>query len=91
MVKSVEENFDNPKSTAAIKTFVEPYMKTVFGGDANPKIVVKPGNDAFDYAAETEKAKAAQSDELKALIEQAGKPGVKLPGKPAAPKGKKAA
>lgn len=92
MVKEVEANFDNEKSTAAVKSFVEPYLKEVYGGSANPKIVVTPGENAFDYAAETEKAKAAQSDELKALIEEAGKTGgkAKLPGS-TAPAGKKKA
>ncbi len=92
LVSSVEENFANEKSTAAVKKFIEPYLKSVYGGSANPKIVIKPGADAFDYAAETAKAKAAQSEELKSLIEEAGKTGgkVKLPGS-AAPSGKKKA
>ncbi len=86
MAKAVEENFDNEKSTAAVKSFIEPYLKEVYGGSANPRIVIKPGADAFDYAAETEKAKAAQSDELKSLIEESGKAGkVKLPGGSEAP------
>jgi hypothetical protein len=92
-VSAVEENFENEKSTAAVKKFIEPYLKSVYGGSANPKIIIKPGADAFDYAAETAKAKAAQSEELKALIEEAGKSGgkVKLPGSSAAPSGKKKA
>ena len=85
VAKAVEENFDNEKSTAAVKTFLEPYLKEVYGGSANPKIVIAPGADAFDYAVESEKAKAAQSADLKALIEKSGKAGkAKLPG--AAPK-----
>jgi hypothetical protein len=80
LVKEVETNFENEKSTAAVKSFIEPYLKTVYGGSANPRIVVKPGPNAFDYAAETAKAKAAQSAELKALLDEAGKSGkVKLP------------
>jgi hypothetical protein len=80
LAKEVETNFENEKSTAAVKSFLEPYLKTIYGGSANPKIVVKPGADAFDYAAETAKAKAAQSAELKALLVEAGKSGkVKLP------------
>ncbi len=80
MAREVETNFDNEKSTAAVKTFIEPYLKEVYGGSANPKIVIKPGADAFDYAAETGKAKAAQSSELKSLIEQSSKAEkVKLP------------
>lgn len=82
LVKDVETNFENEKSTAAVKNFIEPYLKAVYGGSANPKIVIKPGADAFDYAAETEKAKASQSTELKALINAAGKSSVKLPDAP---------
>ena len=82
MVKAVEANFDNEKSVQAVRTFIEPYLKEVYGGSVNPKIVFKAGADVFDYAAETEKAKSSQSAELKTLIEEAGKePGkVKLPG-----------
>jgi hypothetical protein len=84
MVSAVEENFDNDKSTAAVKNFIEPYLKAVYGGAANPKIVIKAGANAFDYAAETEKAKAAQSDGLKSLLDEVaskGTPKVKLPSK----------
>lgn len=94
LVDAVKTNFDNEKSTAAVKKFIEPYLKEVYGGSANPKIVFKAGADAFDYAAETAKAKAAQSDELKSLIDQSAKaPGkVKLPGSTPAPaSGKKKA
>jgi hypothetical protein len=82
LVKDVESNFENEKSVTAVKAFIEPYLKAVYGGEANPRIVVKPGADAFDYAAETEKAKAAQSAELKSLLEETGKSGsgIKLPG-----------
>ena len=81
LVKEVESNFDNEKSVTAVKSFIEPYLKTVYGGSTNPKIVIKPGADAFDYAGETEKAKAGQSAELKTLIDDASKAGggVKLP------------
>lgn len=92
LANAVQQNFDNEKSTAAIKSFIEPYLKGIYGGSANPKIVFKPGADAFDYAAETEKAKATQSDELKAILEQVGKSGkVKLPGSATPPGKKKAA
>ena len=81
LVKDIEENFDNGKSTEAVKAFVAPYMKTMFGGEANPRLVIKPGAAAFDYAAEVEKAKAGQSPELKSLVEKIAKPrSVKLPG-----------
>ena len=82
MVGEVKDNFSNEKSIKAVRTFLEPYVKEIYGGAVNPKIVYKAGADVFDYAAETEKAKAAQSDDLKALIEEAGKDGgkVKLPG-----------
>ena len=92
MVDAVKANFENEKSVQAVRTFLEPYVKEVYGGAVNPKIVFKAGADVFDYAAETEKAKAAQSDELKALLEEAGKGGtgkVKLPGDSAAPATKK--
>ncbi len=82
LVGSVEQNFDNEKATDAIVKFVEPYLKTVYGGSTNPKIVIKPGDNAFDYEAETAKAKANQSSELKAILSEAKKPAgkVKLPG-----------
>jgi hypothetical protein len=93
MVESIKANFENEKSVQAVRTFLEPYVKEVYGGAVNPKIVFKTGADVFDYAAETEKAKAAQSDELKALVEEAGKAGgkVKLPGSGAPAPGKKSA
>ncbi len=92
LVKEVEGNFENEKSVTAVKSFIEPYLKTVYGGATNPKITIKPGADAFDYIGETEKAKAGQSAELKTLIEDASKAGggVKLPDSAPAPK-KKAA
>jgi hypothetical protein len=91
MAKAVEKDFANEKSTKAVVKFIEPFLKEIYGGSANPKIVVKPGADAFDYAAESAKAKAGQSDELKGLIEEAAKGGkAKLPGAAPAPK-KKAA
>lgn len=87
--KAIEADFANEKATKAIVKFIEPYVKEIYGGATNPKLVIKPGDDAFDYAAESAKAKENQSDELKALIEEAGKGGkAKLPG--TAPK-KKAA
>lgn len=93
LVSGIKENFDNEKSVAAVRTFIEPYMKEVYGGSVNPKIVFKSGADIFDYAAETEKAKAAQSDALKAILEEASKGGgkVKLPGSGIPVPGKKAA
>lgn len=91
LVDEVKENFDNEKSVEAVRTFIEPYVKELYGGAVNPKISFKAGADVFDYAVESEKAKAAQSDDLKALIEEAAKGGgkVKLPG--SAPGKKKAA
>jgi len=92
VAKAIEENFDNEKSVQAVREFLEPYVKEVYGGAVNPKIVFKSGADVFDYAAETEKAKSSQSDDLKGLLEQAGKTGgkVKLPGGAAPAPGKKA-
>jgi hypothetical protein len=80
MAKAVESNFDNDKSTKAVVKFIEPFLKEVYGGSTSPKIVIKPGADAFDYAAESAKAKDGQSADLKSLIEAAGKSGkAKLP------------
>ncbi len=43
-------------------------------GQGLPKLVVTPGKAVFDYKAEVEKARAGQSAELKALLEDAKKP-----------------
>ncbi len=86
MVKTVEKEFTNEKSTKAVVNFIEPFLKEVYGGSASPKIVIKPGADAFDYAAESAKAKDGQSEALKGLIEEATTGGkAKLPGEAPAP------
>lgn len=45
----------------------------LLGGDGPAKIVIDPGEPLFDYEAEVAEAKAAMSDELKALIEEGRK------------------
>ena len=51
----------------------EEFFKAAFG-ESTPRVVMKPGEPAFDYKAEVTKAKASQSAELKALLEAAKKP-----------------
>lgn len=46
-------------------------LGAMVGGKGEPRIVVKPGEPVFDYAAEAEKAKAGQSAELKKLLKEA--------------------
>lgn len=69
-------------------------MESLTGGKGLPKIEVKPGAPAFDYAAEVAKAKAGQTDAFKALLAEATKPkggavirppGGSTPKKPTAP------
>jgi hypothetical protein len=81
LVKSVMNNFSNGESTAAVRKFAAPFFEKLFNGSPNPRLVIKGDGNAFDYAAEVEKAKAAQTPELKALVEKASrKNSVKLPG-----------
>ena len=81
LIKTVTTNLDNDKSTEAIKKFLAPYVKEMLGGTTSPRLVIKDAGNSFDYAAEVEKAKAAQSPALKALVEKASrKSSVKLPG-----------
>ena len=68
---------EGPKSTKiapALKEFISPYLATLYGGEASPKLVIKPGAATFDYAAEAAKAAAGQSPELKKILEEASKP-----------------
>ena len=51
----------------------EAFFQAAFG-ESTPRVVLKPGAPAFDYKAEVAKAKATQSAELKALLEDAKKP-----------------
>lgn len=87
---------DDEKAKALIKKGVSPtdsgggpddFFKMMFGGDGKMRVVLKPGEPAFPYAAEVAKAKASVTPELKALLEDAkkpakkgGLPGVTLPG-----------
>ncbi len=81
LVKAVESGFADGSMMPALKTFLTPYMKTIYGGDANPRVVFKPGADAFNYTAESVSAKAGQTPALKALIEKSEKGrSVTLPG-----------
>jgi hypothetical protein len=65
------------------KKFAKEMMQSMIGRDGAPRMVIKPGDALFDYAKESEAAKAGQSAELKALLQGGGKSGgegkVKLP------------
>jgi hypothetical protein len=50
-------------------------MESITDGKGMPRIVATAGAPAFDYKAEVEKARAGQSPEVKALLEEAKKPG----------------
>lgn len=68
---------EGPKSTniaPALKEFISPYMTAIYGGNGSPRMVIKPGEAAFDYAAEAAKATAGQTPELKKILEEASKP-----------------
>ena len=62
-------------------------MESMTDGKGMPRVVSTPGAPAFDYKAEADKAKSNQSPELKALLEEAKKPGGAIirPPKTAAP------
>ena len=64
-------------------------MDAMTDGKGMPQVTVKPGAPALDYKAEIAKALAGQSPELKALIEEAKKPGgaVIRPPRPGGPAG----
>ncbi len=64
-------------------------MDAVTDGKGMPQVTLKPGSPAFDYKAEVAKAEAGQSSELKALLEEAKKPGgaVIRPPRPGGPAG----
>ena len=66
----------SPKIAPVLKDFISPYIATIFGGEAAPRVTIRPGAAVFDYAAEAAKAAAAQSPELKAILEEASKPAV---------------
>ena len=69
----------SPNIAPVLKEFISPYIATIYGGETAPKVVIKPGAAIFDYAAEAAKATAAQSPELKKILEEASKPAA-LPG-----------
>lgn len=58
----------------------EEMFKTVFGGDGQLRLVIKPGQPVFDYKAEVAKAKASATPELKQLLADAAKPAKKKGG-----------
>lgn len=49
-------------------------MESLTDGKGMPKVELTPGAPAFDYAAESAKARAGQTDALKELLAEAGKP-----------------
>lgn len=86
---SLDKGIGDARALPAIRAFVEPYVTKLLGSAEPARLVIKPGAAVFDYAAESAKAKAGQSAELKALIEEAksgkstGGGSVPLPGKKA--------
>ena len=74
VASAIDEGPQSPKVAPALRAFMAPLFAEVYGGPDSPKLVVKPGAAAFDYPAEVAKAKAAQSPELKKLLEEAAKP-----------------
>ncbi|MFN0126375.1 MAG: hypothetical protein ACKV19_06795 [Verrucomicrobiales bacterium] len=77
---------DDDKAKALIRRGISPtdqtggsseLMKVIFGGDGKMRLKMKPGDPAFDYAAAVAKAKADESPELRALLEDAKKPAKK--------------
>jgi hypothetical protein len=78
---------DDQKAKAMIKQGISPaeggaggpelFFQNAFGGDSKLRVVMKPGAPAFAYAAEVAKAKAAETAELKAMLEEAKKPAKK--------------
>ena len=76
LAAALNEGPKSAKVAPALKEFLSPYMATLYGGAAYPKVVIKPGTAVFDYAAEATKARAAQSPELKKILEEAAKPAV---------------
>lgn len=85
---------DDDKAKALIRKGVSPtssgggesdssdLFESMFGGDGKMRVTLKPGEPAFDYAAAVAKAKADESPELRALLEEAKKPAGKsdIPG-----------
>jgi hypothetical protein len=96
LVESVDALLqDDDKAKALIRKGISPtdseggpdeFFKMMFGGDGKMHVTIKPGEPAFNYADAVAKAKASQSPELKALLEEAKKPakkgglGLSLPG-----------
>jgi len=97
LIESVEALLqDDDRVKALIRKGVSPtdteggpeeFFKMMFGGDGKIRVVLKPGEPAFDYAAAVAKARTDQSPELLSLLEDAKKPprpgalpGLSLPG-----------
>ena len=74
LVAAFNEGPQSTKIAPVLKEFISPYIATIYGGEAAPKLVIKPGAPSFDYAAEAAKATAAQTPELKKILEEASKP-----------------
>ena len=74
LLAAFNEGPASTKVAPALKELIAPMFEDIYGGASAPKIVIKPGAAAFDYAAEVAKAKSSQSPELKKLLEEAAKP-----------------
>lgn len=62
-------------NSAAGKEIEGKIMEAMFGAKGEPKLVITPGKDLFDYAKESAAALAGQSPELKALLKKASEKG----------------
>lgn len=77
LVDAFNEGPESDKPAAALREFLEPFVKEVFGGAPAPKVVIKPSaKPAFDYDAAVKQAQSAMSAELKKLVEESSKPPV---------------
>ncbi len=79
MIAAVDELLqDDEKAKAMIRKGVSPSDSESMGAAFEKmRVVMKPGDAAFDYKAEVAKAKAAETPELKELLEEAKKPAKK--------------
>jgi hypothetical protein len=59
------------------KELGEKMMQAIIGKKGQPRVVIKPGKPAFDYAAETAKAKSAQTPEMLELLKKASEKSAK--------------
>lgn len=76
----------------ATKAIGEKMTEAMFGNKGEPRLIIKAGDAAFDYAKESAAAGAGQSPELKALLKKAaekaagGESGAEAPAEDEAPK-----